>query len=248
MSVVDLVQLKHQASLLRHEAVTPKLREELDLLRSQAAPGVRAAFDAELSTLFPDLFGGPKQPPGSVTSMGGAPTDAAAGGTRGGAALAFREAQRATQAPLLELSSLCADTVLPELKRLLAEIGYGEARVVVRFIDPARIDRARRTGNDRDAASELWDVVPADASPEVRSERGIRNDQVTYAMELDLTTDHFINHLFDNTHAANVFDPKNEEPSAVAVYDVRKLTRAAEAEFWFDGDPKDAMLLLVEKK
>lgn len=163
--------------------------------------------------------------------------------------LATRGARRA---PLIKLSAFKSDVALAELKAALAEIGYDQPRVVLRFIDRSRLNLARRTGNDRDSTSQVFDIVPPDASPEMRRAAGVRDEQITYAFELDLTTGQTIHQLFPNAPASVVFDPHEEKQiaalSVAALYDVRAMTRASEVEFWFKTDPRDALLLLAEKK
>jgi hypothetical protein len=109
----NLADLTHRAREIRRHPITHQSRAELETLRSEAAHGgVAAAFDATLTALFRDVYGGKPPPTQSITSMGGVPFSAGAGGKKGSPALSFH-GMREPAAIAKALTSR-----LPELKTI----------------------------------------------------------------------------------------------------------------------------------
>jgi hypothetical protein len=163
---------------------------------------------------------------------------------------------------VVELSSLRGTEVVSRLRAELRALGFTGDRVIVRYFSELRLEAARTTGTDRDATSTRYDIAVADSSAALRAEHGVRDTHMTYAHELDLST------LAPTIRTPGPFPPHDylahldalEEvggPSlggAIAVYDPRTLVRAPSsrggsslAEFWFRGDPRESLLLLLHR-
>ena len=138
--------------------------------------------------------------------------------------------------------------VIPELK-ILKEKGIIEGKTVcLRHFRSRRLDVLLETGTDRDKNSIVYED-PTD----FQGPRGFTgSDEITYVRVIDLTTDPLLSVpvgrnpslLVDNMDYLERLSPDFGQ----AVYDSEKLARVSENEFWFQGDPKEALLAIIEIK
>jgi hypothetical protein len=142
------------------------------------------------------------------------------------------------------------DRIRMELERR----NYKSSTIVVRSFGGERLRHFLKNGTDRDRTSELFNFPIADASKEDRVKAGVNDEDVIYALKVDVSQKPAMSVGFNSTTHEMRFDPVNLEshfdrmdefkniPLVVAVYDSAKLKRGGEAEFWFDGDPREAVL------
>ncbi len=160
------------------------------------------------------------------------------------------------------VETLRPSDVIPMLREQLRAIGFRGSRVIVRFFTRGRVQRTRMRGTDRDETSTLFDIPIADSSAATRAEAHVRDTNVTYAHELDLSTDR-PRVVMPNGESHDYGDHLAELEEiggptlggAIAVYDPRTLERAHQgpnrqpslAEFWFRGNPRRSLLFVLER-
>ena len=138
----------------------------------------------------------------------------------------------------------CRD-LIPALKGTHAKHNLSGDEIVIRSFQPDRLDLVLTTGTDRDDTSQLYDVPRADSSAQTRSEFGVQDSQVTYAHLVDLADTTITNTGKPVSLCSHLGEGRAEDKfSAYAVYSPEKLRKApdGQVEFWFQGDPKDALL------
>lgn len=103
-----------------------------------------------------------------------------------------------------------------------------------------RLTRTLRSGTDRTKSSQFWNAEGHDWEHD-RYPQGKRPDEIIYAFTLDLDYT-----PYKVLHSSGVTDVTHElgDEHAIVVYDLSKLTRQSENEYWFKGPAKDAALLV----
>ena len=105
-----------------------------------------------------------------------------------------------------------------------------------------RLQVVLETGVDRDATSSFWDAEGHDHRHDL-SPSGKRPHDIIYA------------HLFDpDTGLVHNYDPPERldlaaelnELDGILIYDPARLRRAAPNEFWFEADPRQALLAVFK--
>lgn len=109
-----------------------------------------------------------------------------------------------------------------------------------------RLDLVYRTGTDRDAASEMWNVPGHDYEHD-RTPAGRGPADIIYAYVAELTEDGYRVHYLPDGEPKD-WDLTEElfETDGVLVYEAAKLERVSKNEHWFTGDPCDALLLVFK--
>ncbi len=148
-----------------------------------------------------------------------------------------------------QLPSFDARTFLPALKEELQAQGFTGDHVLLRSVQADRADIALQTGTDRDSHSQIFDIPTADSSAEVRAEFGVPDQAVTYLHDVDLSGPTSMVRNVGNPVSFNSKLDESEQAglnwdSAYLVYDPAGLKPAPNAlvEYWFQKNPKDALL------
>lgn len=153
----------------------------------------------------------------------------------------------------------------------LKKAGVRTDEVLIRVFNPSRLKQMVETGTDRTGKSKTYGVPASplyfkgwDATPRVRAAQGIRSEDVTWAnrlkwrqegmpvawggldsksgwKEMKAPLREYLTELSDGKPIAP------EHRSAIALYDSQAITRApdAEVEYWFKGNPRDALLMVI---
>lgn len=146
------------------------------------------------------------------------------------------------------VSTFRANQFVPRLREDLAHCGLATDHVILRCIGRDRIDLALQKGSDRDATSELYNVPVCDSDPSTRRAHHIRDEQVTFCLDVDLTRDGCPVLNADNApwtaQLDTLADQNLESYSAYLVYDPSKIQKAPNAtvEFWLPQQPQSALV------
>jgi hypothetical protein len=139
------------------------------------------------------------------------------------------------------------------VKETLIDIGHQCSVIVVRNFDKESCDElfnetdrlavAISTGTDRDADSTLWNATGHDYEHDTNPS-GKRPDEIIYAYAIDVSTEPFSVRHSDLPDDFDIVE-NLDEYSAVLVYDSSGLDRKAKNEYWFNKDPRDALLIIL---
>lgn len=148
-----------------------------------------------------------------------------------------------------QLPNFGSRTLLPAMKESLQTQGFTGNHVLIRSVQADRADIALQTGTDRDSQSYIFDIPTADSDAKTRAEFGVPAEAVTYLHDVDLSGPtptvcnleqpvSFSSHLDEIDQAGLNWD------SAYLVYDPAGLKAAPNSlvEYWFQENPKDALL------
>jgi len=161
--------------------------------------------------------------------------------------LALRVQTTAPLLPVTRVANLRAAELLPALKAHLESVGFTGDKVLLRFVDLARLPTLQRTGNDRDASSTLYDVPDADCSAVDRRAHQVARRQVTYAHTVVGLNDgapciqvgESLVSLAAHLDAAAAFDTG----SAIVLYDpARVMPNESLVEVWLPKQSQRAVL------
>ncbi len=161
--------------------------------------------------------------------------------------------EKENQYPVLYVAS--GKTYSLVLFQLLQDLEYSEETVVLRMFDKNRKSLVLKTGTDRDTDSINWLWQGCDSNLEQQLQHGIGVKDLIYAhcvevQELISRNSHTSPSSQEERFPASVanFSSSDDLYSALAVYRGSALTRAANAEYWFDKDPRKALIALLFEK
>jgi hypothetical protein len=151
--------------------------------------------------------------------------------------------------PLITVTSW--NTLSHVVKYVLERQNLSLPTVVFRMFSHDRCPTVLSTGTDRDETSLNWLNGP-DATSELQQSRGITSGRLIYALTIDSTSlpmrhipllpDEYKEKIDGLPH------PRGDgQYSAVALYNPHKMTRASEVEYWFECDPREALLAVIRK-
>ena len=141
------------------------------------------------------------------------------------------------------------------VQRELTNIGHGKTVVVRNFerisFDEScnevdRLEIAKTTGTDRDSESPFWDAPGHDHEHDIHP-CGKKPDEIIYAFTVDFSTQPYTVHHGDSPGHMDITDSLSEH-SAVLVYDAAGLDRQSENEYWFNTDPRKALLIVLTSR
>ena len=119
---------------------------------------------------------------------------------------------------------------------------FSVTSVTADFVETDRLALVLSTGTDRDISSSFWNEPSFDHDHEASPHNNQPQD-IVYAFTLDLsTTPYLVRHdeeptSFDITDSLSQYD-------GIVVYHPRALRRVSKNEYWFNGSPLDAALLV----
>lgn len=137
------------------------------------------------------------------------------------------------------------------LRTEVAQLGDGDFVVARNFMkvtftpdgeEQDRLQVAIDTGTDRDTESNFWNADGFDHEHDLNP-AGKAPNEIIYAFTLDLSKTPY---LVVDAAAQKVFDITADltEHDALIVYDASLLDRKSMNEYWFNGDPREAALVL----
>ena len=139
------------------------------------------------------------------------------------------------------------------VRETLTDIGHQCSVIVVRNFDKVSCDElfnetdrlavAMSTGTDRDAGSTFWNATGHDYEHD-ENPSGKSPDQIIYAYTIDVSTEPYSVLHGDLPEDFDIVE-RLDEYSAVLVYDSSGLDRKAKNEYWFNKDPRDALLIVL---
>ncbi len=145
------------------------------------------------------------------------------------------------------------DDFASRLPKELARIGHGAPVIARNFalvsfrgknqeIEHDSLSYVLQNGTDRDDTSDFWNVADFDVEHD-KSPSGKSPSEIIYAYTLDASTAPY---TVDHDMPGQSIDITENlsEHEGLIIYDPAKLIRASKNEYWFEGAPLNAALLL----
>jgi hypothetical protein len=105
-----------------------------------------------------------------------------------------------------------------------------------------RLQIAINTGTDRNSESQFWNAEGHDLDHDLNPS-GKSADEIIYAYIVDASTTPYDVYIADEPEKIDLTEGLTDQ-NAILIYDATKLSRASKNEHWFNGDPRDALLMI----
>ncbi len=109
--------------------------------------------------------------------------------------------------------------------------------------DVDRLELVKKTGTDRSEDSPFWNAPGHDYEHDLKP-TGRKPNEIIYAYTASVTQAGQTVHLPDGDEEWDLAD-ELDETQGILVYDTAKLRQVAKNEYWFKGDPRDALLFVM---
>ncbi len=140
------------------------------------------------------------------------------------------------------------DDFIPELRAMLEELNYDKPFVIIRHFDMSRLNNLVQSGTDRCEKSQVWDY-PEDACHRFSfgDEKAKCPSTIIYARTIDLNQDPPTSiPLYRGSGSSLDYIKGFDARFGIVVYDVDKVRRVTENEYWFEENaPKDCVLGVI---
>ncbi len=109
-------------------------------------------------------------------------------------------------------------------------------------VEQDRLQLVMDTGTDRDRTSQFWNEFGHDYDHD-KNPSGKKANEIIYAYAVDPVPKPYRVHHEDESEAWDLTEGLTEY-HGIIIYDRDRMTRKAPNEYWFIGDPLDAVLLV----